>query len=227
MLIINQIKNNLKPEIFISLLSLVLILPSCTPGIKHPNIPKMPPNISDTLSEYLIGDYSSKEQSIADSDYFDIRLHIKRVWEDKPGGHWLYVEQAVASAQDKPYRQRIYHIFPNFPKCISEVYTIKDDKKFIGLWKNKDLEKDLTFASLDRKNGCEVILDFKNGKFIGGTNGNECSSELKGAKYAKSEVSIGLDDMITWDRGYNSAGEQVWGAVKGGYIFMKNENQQK
>jgi hypothetical protein len=30
--------------------------------------------------------------------------------------------------------------------------------------------------------------------------------------------------MISWDRGYNDAGEQVWGAEKGGYIFLKTRD---
>jgi hypothetical protein len=27
--------------------------------------------------------------------------------------------------------------------------------------------------------------------------------------------------MVSWDRGYNDEGEQVWGAEKGGYRFVK------
>jgi len=30
-----------------------------------------------------------------------------QIWEERTDGYWLYVEQAIAGYQDKPYRQRI------------------------------------------------------------------------------------------------------------------------
>jgi hypothetical protein len=27
--------------------------------------------------------------------------------------------------------------------------------------------------------------------------------------------------MVSWDQGWNGEGKQVWGATKGGYIFVK------
>jgi hypothetical protein len=34
-------------------------------------------------------------------------------------------------------------------------------------------------------------------------------------------VTIWPDRLISWDRGWNDKGQQVWGAEKGGYIFVK------
>jgi CpeT protein len=50
---------------------------------------------------------------------------------------------------------------------------------------------------------------------------NNCPSNLRGATYATSEVVVQHDKMISWDRGFDSRDKQVWGAEKGGYIFMK------
>jgi CpeT protein len=44
---------------------------------------------------------------------------------------------------------------------------------------------------------------------------------LRGATYATSEVIIKNQQMISWDRGYDSSDRQVWGAEKGGYVFEK------
>jgi hypothetical protein len=44
---------------------------------------------------------------------------------------------------------------------------------------------------------------------------------LRGAAYATSEVVIEPAILVSWDRGWNAAGEQVWGATKGGYEFVK------
>jgi len=57
--------------------------------------------------------------------------------------------------------------------------------------------------------------------YEGSTEGNNCESDLRGAKYATSEVKISKDGIISWDRGYDAEGKQVWGAEKGGYIFKR------
>ncbi len=62
------------------------------------------------LVTYMEGSFSSQKQSIRDTNYFDIRLHIKRIWRKRDDAYWLYVEQAVAKFIEKPYRQRIYKV---------------------------------------------------------------------------------------------------------------------
>ena len=51
------------------------------------------------------------------------------------------------------------------------------------------------------------------------TGDKTCPSEHREASYTSSKVVINLRMMISWDQGYTAAGEQVWGATKGGYIF--------
>jgi hypothetical protein len=59
--------------------------------------------------------------------------------------------------------------------------------------------------------------------FFGSTHGTACTSELRGASYATSEVKIYRDRIVSWDRGYSSDNAQVWGATKGGYVFLRQE----
>ena len=35
---------------------------------------------------------------------------MAQIWPDSQGAIWLYVEQAVATSLDKPYRQRVYKL---------------------------------------------------------------------------------------------------------------------
>jgi hypothetical protein len=44
---------------------------------------------------------------------------------------------------------------------------------------------------------------------------------LRGASYATSEVVITDEQLLSWDRGWDANGKQVWGAETGGYIFVK------
>ncbi len=169
------------------------------------------------------GSFSSNLQSVQDSDYFDIRLHIKRIWKTNQDGVWLYVEQAVSTALDKPYRQRVYHVTQKDATTIeSAVYTFAKPHRYAGDWQKADALVQLTFDSLDTRKGCSVFLIKKDKKtFEGSTHEKDCESDLRGAKYASSKVTVKKDRLLSWDQGFDAAGKQVWGASKGGYIFMK------
>jgi CpeT protein len=69
-----------------------------------------------------------------------------------------------------------------------------------------------------------VILARKGfGVFDGSTVDSECISNLRGAVYATSEVRITPQELISWDRGFDERGNQVWGATEGGYVFKRIE----
>jgi hypothetical protein len=92
----------------------------------------------------------------------------------------------------------------------------------VGAWKLPGGLGNLTSDSLYLKEGCAVVLRRVSADaFEGGTVGKTCSSELRGAAYATSEVRLTPDVLVTWDRGYDAAGNQVWGATEGGYFFKK------
>ncbi|MEJ5263435.1 MAG: chromophore lyase CpcT/CpeT [Ignavibacterium sp.] len=176
----------------------------------------------DLLVNWMTGSFNSEEQSRNDSDYYNISLEMHRIWGNRNDGYWLYVEQAVATAKDKPYRQRIYHIFEEDGVLKSVIYSLPDEKKFIGGWEDISVFNTLSPEQLETRKGCEVIIKRKDeNTFIGSTVEKNCTSNLRGAAYATTEVSITKDTIISWDRGFNDKDEQVWGATKGGYIFKK------
>lgn len=176
----------------------------------------------DVLLSWMNGSFNSEEQSQNDSDYYNISLEMHRIWNNRNDGYWLYVEQAVTANKDKPYRQRIYHIFEDNDGIKSVIYSIPDEKNFVGGWKDISLFDKLSSENLEARDGCEVIIKRKDeNTFIGSTVDKNCTSNLRGATYATTEVVITKDKMISWDRGFNDKDEQVWGAEKGGYIFNK------
>lgn len=185
---------------------------------------EIPENASlHRLATWLTGTYSSEEQAKIDTDYFDIRLHMVRVWKERSDGYWLYVEQALASKQERPYRQRVYHLTqPTDSTFESAVYTLSDPMRFAGQWRDENPLSLLTPDSLTKRDGCSIILMQKGEDFFeGNTIGTGCPSELRGAAYATSEVKLWQDKLISWDRGFDKEGQQVWGAQKGGYVFKK------
>ena len=143
------------------------------------------------------------------------------IWKDK--GHFLYVEQALNSMQDQPYRQRVYEITRITDSTFSSaVYTLPNEKEWIGKWKTPKSFDQISKSDLILRDGCEVILKrLDKNHYKGSTGENSCNSSLRGASYATSEVEITEGTIISWDRGMDRDGNQVWGAEKGGYIFNK------
>ncbi|MDG5492423.1 chromophore lyase CpcT/CpeT [Psychroserpens sp. SPM9] len=204
---------------FLTLL-IILTLIGCKNDKQTPQEP-ISQDHSHELVALMQGSFDSEIQSQVDSTYFNISLHMYPIWKDK--GNFLYVEQALSSKQEQPYRQRIYEITRlNDSMYNSAAYTIENDSLWIGKWKTPEAFQELTLDQISKKEGCEVLLKRLDADYFKGETGEKtCESTLYGAAYATSEVEIMEDKIISWDRGFDAKGEHVWGAEKGGYIFNK------
>lgn len=181
----------------------------------------------ERLAGFLEGSFSSRRQAEADSDFYDIRLHAVRIWRERSDGIWLYVEQAQASQLDAPYRQRIYKLAENDGLLTSEIFTFPEPSVFAGAYRQPALFDRLDPQTLQSREGCIVVIAaLADGTFSGRTNDRDCRSNHRGAAYAAAEVLISATQMISWDRGFDQEGRQVWGSTKGGYVFDKIEEAQ-
>lgn len=187
-------------------------------------------NIYGTLLAYMTGSFSSEAQSKADSNFYDIRLHMVEIQMGNETGNWLYVEQAISSAQDKPYRQRVYQVVEiSLGIYESRVYEFENPLQYAGGWKDASKLSSLTFDKLILRDGCSITLKYESelvgdnivNRFVGSTGATSCPSSLRGASYATSEVIITETQLLSWDRGWEASGKQVWGAETGGYVFVK------
>ena len=172
------------------------------------------------LVSIMQGQYSSEAHSKRDTSYFNISLRMVPIWKNK--GHYLYVEQAMFNKQEKPYRVRIYKLTQNGDSFVSQIHTIKNEKDWIGKWKTPEAFDALTENDIELKQGCEVVLKrVGKNKFSGKTGEKTCPSELRGASYATSIVTVTENKILSWDQGFDKNDKQVWGAEKGGYEFVK------
>lgn len=174
------------------------------------------------FEQHLTGSFSSYVQSQRDPDFYEIVLNMVPIWEHRDDGPWLYVEQAVASAADQPYRQRVYHLEQaGRNEYASTVYSFENPENYAGAYRDEKPLSDLSPEDLSVRVGCAITVGWDDSQraFVGSTNGRDCQSTLRGSTYATSEVLLRMDRLVTWDRGFDDSGEQVWGAVKGGYVF--------
>ena len=126
-------------------LILVLMIVGCS-ALKKTNLSKTVDTELEKFSQLMQGDFSSESQSKSDTSYFNISLVMTPIWSDRTDGKWLYVEQAVSSKLDNPYRQRVYHLqHPSTNIFTSDIYTIQDAISFAGLQNDKQKKSKTNF----------------------------------------------------------------------------------
>ncbi len=176
-----------------------------------------------TLQGFMAGEFNNAEQAATDTTFFHIYLRMTPIMNDHPEGYWLYVEQATAESQDKPYRQRVYHLIQaDDTTLLSKVFELKNPKQYVGGWKDEKKLATITADSLISREGCDMYIHKVDKEiFRATTMGTQCTSVLRGASYATSQVVIYPDRMVSWDRGWDKNDVQVWGSVNGAYAFIK------
>ncbi|GAB4342348.1 MAG: chromophore lyase CpcT/CpeT [Calditrichia bacterium] len=179
------------------------------------------------LVSWMTGFFTSEAQSLADTNFYNIHLHMVRIWRERSDAVWLYIEQAASWSLEKPYRQRIYRL-TQLPdgRFESKVYAFPNPLEYAGAYQNPEIFGRLSQDSLIEREGCAMILEHKGEKYTGSTIGKNCRSNLRGAAYATSFVSISDSLLSSWDRGFDADDRQVWGAVTGPYKFRKIKDYQ-
>lgn len=175
------------------------------------------------LAAWLSGSFSSAAQAAQDDEFRDIRLQVAPIWRERADGPWLYVEQAAATSLEAPYRQRVYHLVAHDDGSLeSVVYALPHPERVVGAWRRPELLAHLTPDGLEERTGCSIRLRRRaDGSFVGRTGERSCPSDLRGASHATSEVTVTAGQLVSWDRGFDADGQQVWGAETGGYRFVR------
>jgi hypothetical protein len=183
------------------------------------------PSTLDHLAVFMTGSFSSADQARGDQNFRPTVLHITPIWNDRSDGPWLYLEQALADAPAHPFRQLVYQLAARPDDTLeARVFELTDPVAATGAWKNPALLAKFTPDKLVIRAGCTLVLHLQpGGTFKGGTEGVGCTSTLRGASYSTVETAISNLQIVSWERGYNAAGTQVWGSIHGGYIFKRVE----
>lgn len=183
------------------------------------------PSTLDHLTVFLTGSFSNAGQARGDQNFRAATLNITPIWTDRSDGPWLYLEQALADAPAHPYRQLIYQLATRPDHALEvHLFELPNPVAATGAWKDPALLGKLSPADLVAREGCKFILRLQpGGTFKGGTEGTGCASSLRGASYSTIQTVISNLQIMTWERGYNAAGTQVWGSIHGGYVFKRVE----
>jgi hypothetical protein len=172
---------------------------------------------------WMEGDFDSTQQSASNSDYHTISLRMCTVELPDLGPRILYVEQAVTSSLGAPYRQRLYSIEAVDGRVASRVFSMSDELEadLVGACDAQEINP-IDVDQVVERLGCTVWLEPDgNERYVGGTEGSDCTSTMSGASYATSEVIVEPLRISSWDRGWGVDEQQVWGATSGPYEFAR------
>ena len=199
----------------------LLLATAC--AARPPAPPAAGDTVADELGAWMSGVFSSREQAADDQDYRPIRHAGTPIWSDRTDGPWLYVEQAEENVLTVPFRQCVYHLVEQQGAVRTEVFSLPGNPlTFAGAWRNPSRFDLLRPEDLRPQRGCAVNLKREGSdRFVGSYRGAACECPVPDAEYATTEISVSPSRMERWDRGYDSDGNQVWGAAKGPYVFER------
>jgi hypothetical protein len=174
----------------------------------------------ELLASWLTGTFSNAAQALADPETAAVDLRLAPIWEDRADGPWRYLEQAVPEFPESPYRQRVLRLAEPTPGLLEiEIWTLPEPTDAVGAWRLSEPLAGLAPGELTPRPGCSILARRRGDVVEGSTIGTLCPSRLRGASWASSEIAVTADGLVSWDRGFDDDGRQVWGSVDGGLVF--------
>ncbi|TNF27226.1 MAG: hypothetical protein EP319_12015 [Deltaproteobacteria bacterium] len=178
----------------------------------------------DRLYSYLNGSFTSGNQSIYNSKFFDVTVrHCPvNIINGNIGSKYLFLRQAISLFQESPYRTRLVELSLSGDVITSNNYEpIVDIDLSNTCTEGETPSFERNLFSKDPK--CTVYLyeDESLDIFVGSTGVPGCKSEMNGASYVSSDVEISRGFFKSLDRGWDSNNNQVWGSIDGPYLFER------
>ncbi|MFT3884299.1 MAG: chromophore lyase CpcT/CpeT [Flavobacteriales bacterium] len=176
----------------------------------------------DNLVEMMTGSFTSADQAKRDTNYANVEVETVRIWPQETKGAWLYTEEADADDKAHPYRQHLL-LLKQVNDTIFQGFQYELDSMQLYMGAYKDLTRFDKRAPADAHllKGCTMTIIWNKGTFGGSTNGEDCLNKKDGANYVVMDMTIGIDGIVSWERGFDARGNQIWGSGIGGYEFLR------
>lgn len=133
----------------------------------------------------------------------------------------LYQEQAMVTALERPYRQRLLKlsVTADGEAVESFGFRLQEDAAWAGLCDRPLRDRVIAVADLGEAT-CGLRLEPRDDGYWGTTPDGGCPSNYRGASYTTNTIYLTDTTTETWDRGFDADGNQVWGADDEGDEFV-------
>lgn len=160
----------------------------------------------------ISGQFSTRNQSMMDSTFDNVVVYTRPIKRDN-NGVWIYTEQGEARNY-RPYRQRVYIIVNKGHYLLQKTYTLRNPQQRVT--------RDIRLSDLEYKQGCDILIYKKSpNMYAGKTDGTNCVATFRGSVYVTSTFMVLPYGVVSWERGYDSNHNQVWGSRNGYYIYER------
>jgi hypothetical protein len=184
------------------------------------------PQQAEEVASFLEGQMDTSVQAGANPKAPNVRMTTCRVQvtdaPTDPPSIFLYQEQALIKNPGQPYRQRFLQISPHDLNQTVRSLTFKPTHPatWIGFC-NQPITSRVIQARDLGSSICSVFLRGNGHSYIGHTPITGCPTNVRGAIRMTNRIELNSVGMNTWDRGYNAAGQQVWGAQSESYQYRR------
>jgi hypothetical protein len=169
---------------------------------------------------HLVGAMDRTAQVAADPEAVNVEMTTCKVNLPQAEDIFLYQEQALTRSFNQPYRQRFLRLRPSIDghAVESRAYKPENPDLWIGLCNRPPSQRTLQLADLG-EGVCSVFLTPVQEGYRGVTHAGGCPTKVRGATRITNTILLHSTGMDTWDRGYDSNWQQVWGADAEPYQF--------
>ncbi|MEC4803358.1 MAG: chromophore lyase CpcT/CpeT [Jaaginema sp. PMC 1079.18] len=182
----------------------------------------LPPASVTEVAQYLIGEMDTSTQAEQVAEMPSVRMTTCEVTVKGMNGLFLYQEQALTRNLSQPYRQRFLRLSlaNNGETVESRSYKPQMLETWIGLCEKPQGDRVVEGDRLTDAD-CSVYLVPWHNLYIGHTQAGGCPANVRGAVTITNTVLLHHRGMDTWDRGFDTQGEQVWGAESHPYQYRR------
>ena len=182
--------------------------------------------VKDVVS-HLVGVMDTSAQATANPGAPNVRMttcQVKVTNADpsliRQPSVFLYQEQALSQNIGSPYRQRFLRIAPSLDELSVESRAFRPQKPetLIGLCDRAEAERVVKQSDLGEVT-CSVFLRPVGENYVGQTPSQGCPTNVRGAVRITNTITLLKTGMDTQDRGFDAAGNMVWGAKEQPYQF--------
>ncbi len=182
--------------------------------------------VEDVVS-HLVGVMDTSAQAAASPGAANVRMTTCKVrvetadalLNSRPSV-FLYQEQALSQKLGSPYRQRFLQIAPGADgqNIESRAFRPPTPETLIGLCNRPEAKRVVRQSDLGEYT-CSVFLKPFGDTYIGETPLEGCPTKYRGAERITNMILLHKTGMDTQDRGFDAAGNLVWGAKEQSYEF--------
>ena len=181
--------------------------------------------VKDVVS-HLVGVMDTSAQAAATPNAPNVRMTTCQVTVENADALntaptvFLYQEQALSQKLTAPYRQRFLQISPSTDGQTVESMAFKPPtpETLIGLCDRPEAKRVVQQSQLGER-ACSVFLKPSGENYVGETPPEGCPTNVRGAVRITNTIVLHKAGMDTLDRGFDAAGNRVWGAKDQPYQF--------